>query len=532
MRAETLFLFFFWGTVGVPINYDKTTECYKTCAFYFPTEWIPYCLTHFCEEELNDHFADESSYQYSSYDSSYEGYYPETTTSTFTSTTTSTTSTSTTSTSTTSTSTTTTSEDLSYYDGYNYPSYNFENRVENSNSFTTTSTSSTTTSTTENYDDIIYDIYEYYNDPNYESYYRNADNDWDWYFDGYSDSYSDWYSDWYSNSHSDWYDDWESNWEYPTSTTISTTTGELEGYDDCDSIIGTEEWYDCIRPSEASTTTESPFVASFESNFNFHQCGISTSLLEQAAGESGGALVSIHDPPSGIEVIEIGNVIINGKDVEDPTMFPWMAALRTNSGFHFCGGAIIGARWILTAAHCQFDKDTSVVVTGTLERSNDGLKTVSEADAVFDHPQADTTPYGTWKHDITLIYLKTELVFSDFEQPVCLPNPYESFAGQACHLAGWAGLQYATMRVDSYCGAYQSLLTYDESFCAGYHQDNSGCNGDSGSALVCRSDESSESFVVVGVTSWASGACHGEEPTGFANVAFHMDWIRQVISEK
>ena len=45
MRAETLFLFLFWGTVGVPINYDKTTECYKTCAFYFPTEWIPYCLT-------------------------------------------------------------------------------------------------------------------------------------------------------------------------------------------------------------------------------------------------------------------------------------------------------------------------------------------------------------------------------------------------------------------------------------------------------------------------------------------------------
>ena len=26
--------------------------------------------------------------------------------------------------------------------------------------------------------------------------------------------------------------------------------------------------------------------------------------------------------------------------------------------------------------------------------------------------------------------------------------------------------------------------------------------------------------------------CHGEEPTGYANVAAHVDWIHQVMSDK
>jgi len=369
-----------------------------------------------------------------------------------------------------------------------------------------------------NYNDIAeYEDYEsydynessdYYNWYDYTSIYGGSDNyEWrdsdDWY--EYYDLY-EWDSDL-----SDW---------VVVSTTLDTPASP-------------------ITTTILAETTSDLYTASYTLDSNA-QCGISSSLLLEIPEDPGSALISFKDPPSGIQMIEVGNVIINGKDVSDPTLFPWMAALRTNSGFHYCGGAVISQWWVLTAAHCEFEKTASVVVTGTLARSNGAGETITRASAVFNHPKADLTPYGTWQYDLSLINLKTALMFSDYIQPICLPSHGQNYVGQACHLAGWGRtdsnpaeyteeLQQATMRVDSFCGAYQPLLDYDESFCAGFHQDNSGCNGDSGSPLVCRQEDS---FVVAGITSWASGACHGEEPTVYANVAAHVNWIHQVMSDK
>lgn len=33
-------------------------------------------------------------------------------------------------------------------------------------------------------------------------------------------------------------------------------------------------------------------------------------------------------------------------------MLPWMASLRSGSGFVSCGAAILSSKWLLTAAHC------------------------------------------------------------------------------------------------------------------------------------------------------------------------------------
>src|SRR5688500_3889271 len=34
---------------------------------------------------------------------------------------------------------------------------------------------------------------------------------------------------------------------------------------------------------------------------------------------------------------------------------PWQVSLQSSSGFHFCGGSILNANWILPAQHCVND---------------------------------------------------------------------------------------------------------------------------------------------------------------------------------
>ena len=54
---------------------------------------------------------------------------------------------------------------------------------------------------------------------------------------------------------------------------------------------------------------------------------------------------------------------IVGGTVVTPNSWPWQVALKYN-GQLFCGGTLLDQNWVLTAAHCEYNTQTAIVVLG------------------------------------------------------------------------------------------------------------------------------------------------------------------------
>ncbi|NXF36574.1 PRS55 protease, partial [Nyctibius bracteatus] len=113
--------------------------------------------------------------------------------------------------------------------------------------------------------------------------------------------------------------------------------------------------------------------------------------------------------------------------------FPWHVSIQSN-GKHICGGTIISALWILTAAHCfaeEVPPDLTVVVGGIdlnlpLEEH--------KLDSLILHEDFDRM---SMENDIALILLSSPIEFSNEKVPVCLPFMYDSNMWQHCWIVGW-----------------------------------------------------------------------------------------------
>ncbi|XP_035900729.1 CLIP domain-containing serine protease 14D-like [Anopheles stephensi] len=305
-----------------------------------------------------------------------------------------------------------------------------------------------------------------------------------------------------------------------------------------------------------TTPDESKFLAD-------SRCGeLERRTLVCCAAAAVSGLQTINDalPTSPQCGIQLSDRIVGGQSTELEE-FPWMALIQYRKpqgfyGFH-CGGALINARYILTAAHCVHSLprgwELYQIRLGEwdLSSANDCLNGVCTAQPIDMEAERVTVHDGysaldvSHAHDIALIRLTHDVPTSRTVRPICLPvaksDRSRSFVGMPSFAAGWGRtetnaaserklkVQLSVRDVDNCSHVYRGIkvILRATELCAGGERGKDSCTGDSGGPLMARFGGA---WYVIGVVSFGLNKCGTAGfPGVYTNVSMYMDWIESNV---
>lgn len=235
--------------------------------------------------------------------------------------------------------------------------------------------------------------------------------------------------------------------------------------------------------------------------------------------------------PQSPDIIPEAGIV--GGDQATAGDFPFIVSLSRSGGSHFCGGSLLNANTVLTAAHCSVGQSASSVQVraGSLKRNSGG--TLVGVSRITVHPSYAS---GTYNNDVAIWRLSTPISTSSTISYASLAaSGSDPVAGSQATVAGWGvttqggssspvDLRKVTVPIISRAtcrSQYGTSAVTTSMFCAGLTAGGKdSCQGDSGGPIIAAT-----SGALIGVVSWGEGCAQPNRAGVYAGVGSLYSFI-------